>query len=212
MGLQWPQTVFAPLLTISLPSPFLSPFSLQNPAPYCIQVTMVRHFESSFASFTTTRSWSTCTCTSVQILVVKYVAKLWELGQFPSLFRCRSVIRKLIFFFYSIQTPVATGWMVGCSGGGAKYFAVHVWAVVLDTSGPMAVGMWLVLRPGLLTARKERQDGPGSTSCRLPVRDDGERSSLTHGLSRLGLPKVGLPHCWAFQPQNTTLSKLSLLS
>ena len=44
---------------------------MQNSAPSWI--TGVRHLESSFASFATTRSRSNCTCTSIQILA-KFVA------------------------------------------------------------------------------------------------------------------------------------------
>ena len=53
----------------------------------------------------------------------------------------------------------------------------------MDTSGPMAANCAdvLVLRP----RRKERPKDPRM------LHDDGELSYL----SRLGLPKVGLPHC-----------------
>ena len=74
----------------------------------------VPHLESSFASFATTGSRSTCTCTS---LILKILAKFAEwgcesFGGFPCLFHCHSVwIRKLV--------------------------AVRV--VVLDTSGPTAM-------------------------------------------------------------------------
>ena len=44
---------------------------MQNSAPSWI--TEIRHVESSFFSFATTRSRSTCTCTSIQILA-KFVA------------------------------------------------------------------------------------------------------------------------------------------
>ena len=60
--------------------------------------------------------------------------------------------------------------------------------VALDTSGPMATncGDVSVLRP----RRKKRPKGPPPHVTVL-LHDDGELSYL----SRLGLPKVGLPHC-----------------
>ena len=95
-------------------------------------ITVVRHLESSFASFAPARSRSACTCTiNTNSSEVSVAWSCESLDSFPCSFRCRSVwIRKLV--------------------------AVRV--VVLDTSGPMATNcgdVW-VLRPG----KKERPKSP----------------------------------------------------
>ena len=83
---------------------------MQNSAPSWI--TGARHPQSSFASFATTRSRSTCTCTSIQILA-KFVAR-----------SCESLDVFLVCF------TVALCWI-------RKLVAVRM--VELDTSGPISM-------------------------------------------------------------------------
>ena len=153
----------------------LSIHHMQNSAPSWI--TGVRHLESSFAGFATTWSRSTCTCTSIQILA-KFVE--WS---------CESLDVFLARFAVALF--------------GIAIKLVSVRAVALDSSRPMATNLW---ERGLCWDRERRS---GLRALQLMSLAPSSSCHLLHGdnklsyLSWLGLPKVELPHCWAFQPWNT---------
>ena len=111
---------------------------MQSSAPSWI--TVVRHLESSFASFANARSRRTCAGTSIQILA-KFVGWSCEsFDGFPCSFRCRSV------------------WI---------WKLMNVRLIVLDTSGPIATNCGDVLA---VEARKEEAAWGPSTPCHAPRR------------------------------------------
>ena len=116
---------------------------MQNSAPSWI--TVVRHLESCFASFATSRWRCTCTCTSIQILA-KFAAWSCEsFDGFPWTFRCRSVwIHKLVAVRVAMldtSGPTATscGDVVSAEAGkeGAAWWS-STWCGVLHDDGELS--------------------------------------------------------------------------